>query len=67
MGAAVASAIAASHQFTFAMGVGVFFLLGGIVNVYLLPSPTWFNVVDLAGAYVPMAWIGWRLQMRLER
>lgn len=66
VGAFVASRIAASHQLTFAMVVGTFFLVGGIINVTMLPSPAWFSVVDLVGAYIPMAWIGWRLQMRLE-
>jgi hypothetical protein len=27
----------------------------------MLPAPMWFNVVDLVGAYLPMAWLGGRL------
>lgn len=57
-GAFVAAKIAVSHQLKFSLGVGVLFLVGGIANIYTLPSPTWFAIVDLVGAYIPMAWIG---------
>lgn len=60
-GAFVAALIAATHKMKFALGVGVFFLLGGIANVFMLPSPTWFAVLDLVGAYIPMGWLGGRL------
>jgi len=33
-------------------------LVGGIVNVFMLPSPAWFTVLDLVGAYIPMGWLG---------
>lgn len=64
VGAAVASAIAASHQLKLAMLIGVLFLAGGIATVMMLPSPMWFSVVDIVGAYLPMAWIGWKLGAR---
>jgi len=64
VGAFIAAIIAASRKMTFAMVIGVFFLIGGIVNVYLLPAPTWFAVVDILGAYIPMAWIGGKLATR---
>jgi hypothetical protein len=60
-GALVAALIAANHKMLFALVIGVFFLAGGIGNVLLLPSPVWFTVVDLAGAYFPMAWIAGKL------
>jgi hypothetical protein len=63
-GATVASAIAASHQFKLAMLIGVLFMAGGIASVMMLPSPMWFSVVDIVGAYLPMAWIGWKLGAR---
>jgi hypothetical protein len=43
----------------------VLFLIGGIVNVFLLPSPTWFSIVDLVGAYIPMAFIGGKIGKKL--
>ena len=57
--------IAASHKMKFALAIGVFFLIGGIVNVFLLPSPTWFAIVDIVGAYIPMAFIGGKIGKRL--
>ncbi|MDR9397724.1 hypothetical protein [Salibacter sp.] len=41
--------------------IGVFFLIGGIMNVYMLPSPMWFSIVDLVFAYIPMAVLGYRI------
>jgi hypothetical protein len=60
-GAYAAAMIAASHHMKIALGIGAFFLLGGISMVIMLPSPAWFVVVDLAGAYLPMAWLGGKL------
>lgn len=57
-GAFVTALIAFSHKMKLALIIGLFFLLGGISSVFMLPSPTWFIVLDLVGAYIPMAWIG---------
>ena len=56
-GALLAGTIAASHQMKFAIAIGVFFLAGGITNVLMLPSPVWFTITDIVGAYIPMAWL----------
>lgn len=61
IGAIIASKFAATKQKSMALIVGVVFLVGGAINVYILPSPMWFNAVDLIGAYIPMAFIGWKL------
>lgn len=63
-GAFVAALIATSHKMKFALGIGAFFLIGGIMNVFMLPSPLWFAVVDLVGAYLPMGWLGGNLALR---
>lgn len=55
VGALVAAGIAVNHKMKFALGVGAWFLLGGIMNIIMLPSPLWFTIVDLGGAYIPMA------------
>ncbi|MBF8963134.1 hypothetical protein I0P70_07750 [Pontibacter sp. FD36] len=55
VGAWVAAMVAATHKMKFALGIGVFFLAGGIASVWILPSPVWFAVVDLSLAYLPMA------------
>lgn len=60
-GALLAAIIAASHKMKFAMAIGFFFLLGGIASVFMLPAPTWFAVLDLAGAYIPMAWLAGKI------
>ena len=63
-GAFLAAKIAATHQMKFALGIGFFFLLGGIANVYLLPGPMWFSVVDLVFAYLPVAYFGGRMALK---
>lgn len=60
-GALIAFLIAANNKMKFALGIGLLFLIGGTVNVFMLPSPTWFTILDLAVAYIPMAWIGGKL------
>ena len=61
VGALLAALIAGSHQLKFAMVIGVFFLVGGITMVVQVPSPLWFSVLDLGVAYLPMAWLGWKI------
>jgi hypothetical protein len=65
IGAVLAFAFAASHNRQLAFAVGAFFLAGGITNAYLIPAPTWFIVLDLVVAYLPMAWLGTRLGQKL--
>ncbi len=61
VGAMVAALIAASHRMKLALAIGLIFLIGGLINVFLLPSPTWFAVIDIVGAYIRMAWIGGKI------
>jgi hypothetical protein len=61
VGAAVAAAIAPGHELAVAMAIGIVFLIGGIASASMLPAPLWYNLLDLGLAYIPMAWIGWRL------
>ncbi len=63
-GAFLAGTIAVNHKMKFALGIGVFFLIGGIASVFMLPSPTWFTFLDLVGAYIPMAFIAGRLVVK---
>ena len=60
-GAFTAAKVAANNKMKFALAIGGFFLLGGIWAVKMFASPIWFAVVDLVGAYIPMAWLGGRL------
>lgn len=63
VGALIAALIAASQKMNLALVVSAFFLLGGIVNVAMLPSPAWFSALDLIAAYLPMGWLGGKLAM----
>jgi hypothetical protein len=44
-----------------AMIVGVFGVLGGIAAAFMVPALVWFMALDLVVAYIPMAWLGWKL------
>ncbi len=63
-GAFLAAKIAATHPMKFALAIGFFFLLGGIANIIMLPAPMWFNILDLAAAYLPMAYWGGKLALK---
>lgn len=56
-----AAKIAVSHKMRFAVGFGIFFLIGGIAAASMIPSPTWFMALDLIAAYIPMGWLGGKL------
>jgi len=60
-GALLTALIATSHKMKFALGIGAFFLIGGITNAFMLPAPAWFIILDLVGAYIPMAWFGGKM------
>ncbi len=60
-GAFLTGLLAVNHKMKFALGIGVFFLFGGITNIFLLPSPIWFSILDLGVAYIPMAYLAGKL------
>jgi len=64
-GAFLTAYIAISHKLNLALGIGILFLLGGIANVVMLPSPMWFNALDLVCAYIPMAYLGGKLALKM--
>ena len=64
VGAYLAALMGASGKLRLALIVGVLFMIGGIINVTMLPSPVWFSVLDIAGAYIPMAYLGWKFAAR---
>ena len=59
VGAFLAAKIANSYQLPLAMSIGVFFLIGGVTMVYILPAPVCFICTDLIVAYIPMGCLGW--------
>jgi hypothetical protein len=60
-GSTAAFLIAASHRSIYAYAIGVISLAGGVAAAFMFPAPTWFVVLDLVAAYIPMAWIATRL------
>ena len=65
-GAFLTGLIAVHHKIKLALVIGLFFLLGGTASVFMLPSPTWFAILDIVGAYIPMAWFGGLFAKRLS-
>lgn len=65
-GALVASLIAVSKRAIVAYAVGTVFLCGGIAASIMIPAPAWFKVLDLAVAYLPMAWLGLSVADRVK-
>jgi len=66
VGAAIAGLIATKHKMKFALAIGALFLIGGILVNYLIPGPIWFTVSDLLIAYIPMAWLGGKIALKLS-
>ena len=65
VGAIMASMIAGSKKMKFALYIGGLFLIGGIAVNYMLAGPTWFAVADIVLAYIPMAWLGGKIGVKL--
>lgn len=66
VGALVGSLITASRRAVVAYVVGAVFLCGGVAASFMIPAPTWFEVLDVVVAYLPMAWLGLSLANRLK-
>tara|TARA_B110000263_G_C15024525_1_gene381098 strand:+ start:178 stop:570 length:393 start_codon:yes stop_codon:yes gene_type:complete len=60
-GAFIVAKYTVSYHMILAIFIGIFFLLGGISMVFIMPAPVWFIVADLSLAYIPMGWYGWKL------
>jgi hypothetical protein len=64
-GSLIAFLAAANRRSILAYAIGAFFLAGGIAATFMIPAPTWFIVLDLVAAYIPMAWIATTLGRRI--
>lgn len=68
VGAYVSFRIAANHNMKFALGIGAFFLLGGITAAFMIKgAPMSFIIIDLLFAYIPMAFIGGKLAEKTKK
>ena len=56
-GALIAVKLTVGSRLRAAIIISLVFLAGGISNAVMLPAPLWFIVVDLVGAYLPMAYL----------
>ncbi len=63
-GAFITTKIAKTYKLAMALIIGFFFLIGGIAMVFMVPSPIWFDALDLAFAYIPMAYMGYKMGKR---
>ncbi|HEY1193771.1 hypothetical protein [Flavobacterium sp.] len=66
-GALTTALIAASNKTKLAFFIGAFFLFGGIVMVYTLPSPIWFSIIDLVFAYLPAAYLASKIATKKKQ
>lgn len=61
VGVLVAMYIAASGRKVIAIILACLFLSGGIAANVMIPAPMWYRIVDVVLAYIPMAFLGWKL------
>ena len=64
IGGLLAALIAARRHRAMAIIVGALHLVGGIAAAAMIPAPFWFIALDLVLAYLPMAWLGWKLSRK---
>jgi hypothetical protein len=67
VGALAAFLIAATYKAPIAYVIGVIFLCGGVAASFMIPAPIWFIALDLLAAYLPMAWLGVCLGVRMQQ
>jgi hypothetical protein len=60
----IAALIAVSKRKIITRVISLLYLTGGAYMVAILPSPMWFNLLDLIVAYFPMGMLGYWLATR---
>ena len=60
-GAFIVSKLSNKSSIILPLIVGLYFFSGGIYMVAILPAPTWFVLLDVILAYIPMALLGWKI------
>lgn len=66
-GALTTALIAINHKKKLALVIGAFFLFGGIVMIFTLPSPIWFSLTDAILAYIPMAYLAAKIVLKKKK
>ena len=60
-GAFIVSKLSNKSSIILPLIVGLYFLMGGIYMITILPAPMWFVLLDVILGYIPMALLGWKL------
>lgn len=60
-GAFFVAKLAVSQHLSLALLVGAIFSTGGILMIAMVGGPTWFKILDIGVAYMPMGWLGYKL------
>ena len=66
VGAITAYLIAVEHKMLASLTIGGVFLIGGISMANMIPQPTWFTILDLVFAYIPMGFLGGLIAKKLK-
>ena len=61
----IAALIAVDRRKIITRVISLLYLAGGAYMVAILPSPMWFNLLDLIVAYVPMGMLGYWLATKI--
>jgi hypothetical protein len=61
----IAALIAVSRRRIITRVISLLYLAGGAYMVATLPSPMWFNLLDLIMAYLPMGMLGYLLATKI--
>lgn len=67
IGSLIAALISQNKKFVMALIVGFLFLFGGITTIFMYGGPIWFSFADLILAYIPMAWLGYKLSLKISK
>ncbi len=67
VGSCITAYIVPNQKMMYALLIATWFMIGGIMNIFMLPSPTWFTITDLVGAYLPMGFLGGYIATRLTK
>lgn len=63
-GGFIAASLSKTQPEVLAVAVGLLHLAGGVANVVMIPHPIWFVILDLTLAYVPVAWLAYKIVRR---
>ena len=65
-GSFAAAKVSKNYHISISLMVGVWFLFGGIYMATIIPAPLWFEALDVVVCYIPMAWLGWKLNKHIS-